>query len=336
MRQALRLPSVVRRKAAMPSPPLRRRAIAGTDMSVGNQTRLRRLSTAPLTQLRRTCVGDERAHRLAAKDAAIPAKDGGGSTTGAPGPTAAPGPGTGPGPAPDPATTPTAIADHSFKAEGVSVVLRKSCATTPGFTFALVEAAVRDALDKIFNGTCIEVGHRTAMQANLTKNGFEFRAANSARLQNPGACAESTGFSTPANIATLGTAALQGDCGPLGSTGPARDRPSGARFCWRAIAAVVRGLLLRPARRPDPMPRHRRLRPPQSRPGACTCPDACTSAGHSGAETHCRRAVTVRALPCLGTGGGGRRLRRTARASERRSCRLSRALVAAGRQEFAQ
>ncbi len=211
MWQALRLPSVVRRKAAAPSPPLRRRAI---NMGVGNQTRIRQLSTASPTQLRRTCAGDERAHRVPAKNPAIPAKDGGGSATGAPGPAAASGTGADPGAA----TPPTAIADHSFKAQGVSVVLRKSCATTPGFTFALVEAAARDALDKIFNSTCIEAGHRTAIQANLTKNGFDFRAADSAKLQTPGACAESTGFSTPANIATLGSAALQAACGPLGST----------------------------------------------------------------------------------------------------------------------
>jgi hypothetical protein len=121
------------------------------------------------------------------------------------------GPGPG-GPAP-------AAAAHVFRAEGVRVSLHPTCNTTPGFTFAIVEAAVRDALNKIFHSTCIDASHRTAIQANLIKNGFEFRARDSAALANPGACAEGTGFSIPANIVTLGTAALDpAGCGPLAST----------------------------------------------------------------------------------------------------------------------
>ncbi|HET7882635.1 MAG TPA: DUF4157 domain-containing protein [Acetobacteraceae bacterium] len=124
-----------------------------------------------------------------------------------------------PAPAPAPAPGPAAAqAAHVFQAEGVNIILRPSCATTGGFSFAIVEAAVRDALDKIFNSTCIDASHRQAMQANLRKHGFEFRAADSANLQNAGACAEGTGFSIPANIVTLGTAALQATCGPLAST----------------------------------------------------------------------------------------------------------------------
>jgi hypothetical protein len=111
-----------------------------------------------------------------------------------------------------------APAAHIFRAEGVTITLRSSCATVAGFSFAIVEAAVRDALDKIFNSTCIEATHRHAIQANLRAHGFEFRAADSATLENAGACAEGTGFSIPANIVTLGTAALQASCGPLAST----------------------------------------------------------------------------------------------------------------------
>jgi len=105
---------------------------------------------------------------------------------------------------------------HTFSAQGVNIILRASCASTPGFSFALVEAVVRDALDKIFNTVCIEETHRKAIQANLRKNGFEFRAADSSTIA--GACAEGTGFNIPANIVTLGTNALLAGCGPLAST----------------------------------------------------------------------------------------------------------------------
>ncbi len=111
-----------------------------------------------------------------------------------------------------------AAVSHTFAAQGVNIILRPSCASVAGFSFAIVEAAVRDALDKIFNTACIEETHRKAIQANLRKNGFEFRAADSANLDNPGACAEGTGFNIPANIVTLGTNALTADCGPLAST----------------------------------------------------------------------------------------------------------------------
>jgi hypothetical protein len=109
-----------------------------------------------------------------------------------------------------------AAASHTFAAQGVNIILRPSCASVAGFSFALVEAAVRDALDKIFNTACIEETHRKAIQANLRKNGFEFRAADSATFG--GACAEGTGFNIPANIATLGKNALAAGCGPLAST----------------------------------------------------------------------------------------------------------------------
>jgi hypothetical protein len=114
-------------------------------------------------------------------------------------------------------------ASHRFSAEGVSVVVRGSCA--PGnFGFANVEAATRTALNAIFNTECIEESRRTRMQRNLTRHGLDIRCRRSANLQTPGACAESTGFFIPANIFTLGSSSFAGHpdvspgCLPLEST----------------------------------------------------------------------------------------------------------------------
>jgi hypothetical protein len=98
---------------------------------------------------------------------------------------------------------------HRFSAEGVNVVVRRSCAATLGF--AAVEAATRTALDRIFNSECIEESRRTRIQRNLTRNGLDIRCAT---LTN--ACAEATGFFIPANIMTLNTDRT--NCPPLESS----------------------------------------------------------------------------------------------------------------------
>jgi hypothetical protein len=109
--------------------------------------------------------------------------------------------------------------NRSFSAHGVTVLIRSDCETTAGFSFATMRTAVTAALDAIFTTKCIAAKPRGAVQANLKKNGLDFHCADSASLQTPGACAEATGFSIPANIFTIGTAALvAGTCGPLAST----------------------------------------------------------------------------------------------------------------------
>lgn len=109
--------------------------------------------------------------------------------------------------------------NRSFSAHGVTVLIRSDCETTAGFSFATMRTAVTSALDAIFTSKCIAPKPRGAIQANLKKNGLDFHCADSAVLETPGACAEATGFSIPANIFTIGTAALvAGTCGPLAST----------------------------------------------------------------------------------------------------------------------
>ena len=98
---------------------------------------------------------------------------------------------------------------HRFRAEGVAVVVRASCAPA-AFGFANVEAATRTALDAIFNTECIEESRRTRIQRNLTAHGLDIRCRRSANLETPGACAESTGFFIPANIFTLGSKSFAG------------------------------------------------------------------------------------------------------------------------------
>ncbi len=119
-----------------------------------------------------------------------------------------------------PAAAPTT---HRFTAEGVSVVVRGSCAPDV-FGFANVEAGTRTALDAIFNTECIEESRRTRIQRNLRAHGLDIRCRRSANLETPGSCAESTGFSIPANIFTLGSKSFAGHpessagCLPLEST----------------------------------------------------------------------------------------------------------------------
>ncbi|WP_439578155.1 eCIS core domain-containing protein [Elioraea sp.] len=103
--------------------------------------------------------------------------------------------------------------------QGVTVFVRPSCATTPGFSFEIMEDAIRVAIDTIINDDCIEPTRRRAMTRNIQRHGLDFRCRDSADLENPGACAEATGFSRPANIFTVGTAALDAAaCGPLAGT----------------------------------------------------------------------------------------------------------------------
>lgn len=108
---------------------------------------------------------------------------------------------------------------RTFLHRGVRVFVRADCETTPGFTFEIMRTAVSDAIDKVFATTCIRPGIRRAMQNNLRRGGLDFHCADSDDLENVGACAEATGFTRPANIFTIGTAALAaGTCGPLAST----------------------------------------------------------------------------------------------------------------------
>jgi hypothetical protein len=86
--------------------------------------------------------------------------------------------------------------DHRFSAEGVSVVVRRGCATSLGFE--VVEAGTRTALGWIFNSECIERSRRISIQRNLTAHGLDIRCGP---LTN--ASAEATGFFIPANIMTL-------------------------------------------------------------------------------------------------------------------------------------
>lgn len=115
-------------------------------------------------------------------------------------------------PAPAPRT-------HVFDEQGVTVFVRPSCATTAGFSFDIMEDAIRVAIDTIINDDCIEPTRRRAMTRNIQRHGLDFRCRDSANLETPGACAEATGFSMPANIFTIGTLALDETvCGPLAGT----------------------------------------------------------------------------------------------------------------------
>lgn len=106
-----------------------------------------------------------------------------------------------------------------FAEQGVTVFLRPSCATTPGFSFDVMEDAIRVAIDTIINDDCIEPTRRRAMTRNIQRHGLDFRCRDSANLETPGVCAEATGFSMPANIFTIGTLALDETvCGPLAGT----------------------------------------------------------------------------------------------------------------------
>jgi len=92
------------------------------------------------------------------------------------------------------------VVNHRFSAEGVSVVVRRSCGRA-GFSFMEVELGAREALDKIFNSECIKESMRLRIQRNLRSGGIDFRC-----MQNrPDACAESTGYNIPANIFSLGS-----------------------------------------------------------------------------------------------------------------------------------
>ena len=104
-----------------------------------------------------------------------------------------------------------------FNHHGVAVIIRATC-DADDFGLDTVETAFKSALDKIFDSDCIEKTRRIAIQSNLRKHGYDVRCADSANLVNAGACAESTGFSIPANIMTLGSEAFGADCGDLGST----------------------------------------------------------------------------------------------------------------------
>lgn len=112
------------------------------------------------------------------------------------------------------------VRTHVFTEQGVTVFVRPSCATTAGFSFQIMEDAIRVAIDTIINDDCIEPSRRRAMTANIRRHGLDFRCALSANLQNAGACAEATGFSRPANIFTVGDLAVTSAaaCGPLAGT----------------------------------------------------------------------------------------------------------------------
>lgn len=112
--------------------------------------------------------------------------------------------------------------EYRFAAEGVSVLVRTSCAG-PNFGHATVEAAVRDVLDKVFNTDCIALNRRRQIQRNLRTNGLDLICRRSASIG--GNCARGEGFSTPANQIALGSEGFPGHpdydasgCGPLAST----------------------------------------------------------------------------------------------------------------------
>jgi hypothetical protein len=103
-----------------------------------------------------------------------------------------------------------------FSHHGVSVLIRTSC-DAADFGLDTVEAAFKEALDKIFEDDCIEITRRKAIQSNLKKHGYDVRCRDSAQIED--ACAESTGFDIPANIMTLGSSAFtDAGCGQLAST----------------------------------------------------------------------------------------------------------------------
>jgi hypothetical protein len=107
-----------------------------------------------------------------------------------------------------------------FSAEGVSVIIRQSC-SKEGYGLDTVEDETNSALNSIFNSDCIEESRRLRIQRNLTRHGLDIRRARSNTIN---ACAESTGYSIPANIMTVGSKSFAGHpdsdpaCQPLGST----------------------------------------------------------------------------------------------------------------------
>jgi hypothetical protein len=115
------------------------------------------------------------------------------------------------------------VTEYRFAAEGVSVLVRTSCAG-PNYGHATVEAAVRDALDKVFNTDCIAVNRRRQIQRNLRTNGLDLICRRSASIG--GNCARGEGFFTPANQIALGSKGFpghpdydtSGGCDPLAST----------------------------------------------------------------------------------------------------------------------
>lgn len=111
---------------------------------------------------------------------------------------------------------------HRFTAEGVSVLVRTSCGRA-NFGYATVEAAVRDALDKIFNTECIAEDRRRQIQRNLTRHGLDFICRRSASIGD--SCARAEGYFVPANQIAIGSAGFPGHpeydaagCGPLASS----------------------------------------------------------------------------------------------------------------------
>ena len=109
---------------------------------------------------------------------------------------------------------------HRFSAEEVSVLIRTSC-DQAHYGHAVIEEAVRDALDKIFNTDCIAEDRRLRIQKNLKRNGLDFICRRSASIGDN--CARAEGFNIPANQIALGSKSFPGDnhdegCGPLAST----------------------------------------------------------------------------------------------------------------------
>jgi hypothetical protein len=86
------------------------------------------------------------------------------------------------------------VRSHRFASNGVSVVVRPTCAPAR-FGFATVEAATITALDRIFNSQCIEESRRRRIQQNLTAHGLDIRCSDRTDV-----CAEAAGFNVPANI----------------------------------------------------------------------------------------------------------------------------------------
>ena len=106
-----------------------------------------------------------------------------------------------------------AARQHRFEAEGVGIVVRRSC-DRDGFGTAVVEAGTREALRRIFHTECIEESRRTAMQRNLTRHGLDIRCSRSRAF-----CAEATGFHIPANILTVGIRSFADDPAAAGCEG---------------------------------------------------------------------------------------------------------------------
>lgn len=103
--------------------------------------------------------------------------------------------------------------EHRFTAEGVDVVVRRSCGRDD-FGFDVVEQGTREALRRIFHTECIEESRREAIQGNLQAHGLDIRCSRSRAF-----CAETTGFHIPANIFTLGIRAFADDPAAEGCEG---------------------------------------------------------------------------------------------------------------------